>query len=41
MKTAHRKGLLKKKNRVRAETRQKMIKLGLLKPPARAKTPAK
>jgi hypothetical protein len=41
MKIAHRKGLQKKKNRVRAATREKMIKLGLLKAPTRAKAAAK
>lgn len=39
MKIAHRKGMLKKKARVRAATKEKMIKLGLVKP--RTKTPAK
>jgi hypothetical protein len=41
MKIAHRKGLQKRKRREREATRQKMIKLGLLKSPGRAKTPAK
>jgi hypothetical protein len=41
MKIAHRKGLQKKKRRVREATKQKMVKLGLLKAPSRAKTPAK
>jgi hypothetical protein len=41
MKIAHRKGLQKKKRREREATKQKMIKLGLLKSPSRAKMSAK
>jgi hypothetical protein len=41
MKNAHRKGLQKRKRRERAATRQKMIKLGLLKSPTVTKVPAK
>jgi hypothetical protein len=41
MKLARRKGLQKRKSRERAATREKMTKLGLLKPRAPAKTPAK
>ncbi len=41
MKIAHRKGLQKKKRRERDLNKQKLIGLGILKAPARAKKPAK
>ena len=41
MKIAHRKGRLKRKSRERELRRAKLVKLGLLKAPARARAAAK